>query len=211
MPPKHEHECTISVANCTGGSGVTCGDYQVCIGSCPGGEVCNSTASGCDCVEFATPQCGNGVIEQDEECEPPNSWVAIQIIPCQFGGYTTSWVGCDHTCHFTGNFNMWPPCPEGAEDPYCGDEKIGGDEQCDPPGEKWKIMDVDCEWPPPDQETWWCECDGQCKLFQYADPECADKPPDPPPNNWVTVLIDWFIALLEGVGEAITNALQKIF
>ncbi len=79
-----------------------------------------SVPTGCDATGCLSPECGNGVLEQGEGCEPPNT------------------LECNASCH---------PIPCDPPLTSCGNGVVDGGEACEPPGAgacDWSCQSTGC-------------------------------------------------------------------
>ncbi|HOE82652.1 MAG TPA: hypothetical protein PK329_06805, partial [Myxococcota bacterium] len=91
----------------------TCADQGFVGGELGCTSTCQFDTSGCTNVE---PDCGNGVIDDDEQCDGAN----LNDKTCADQGFVGGELGCTSTCQFdTSGCNN------------CGNDVIDDDEQCD--------------------------------------------------------------------------------
>ncbi len=154
---------------------------------------CNLDTCMCEQVE---PECGNGIIDAGEECEPPNTVLST----CDYGeDYLQDY--CDANCHLQDDEceDDYPGCtsdPECDEDtpgtgdcdmqcqyeqlPECGNGKLEVGEDCEPPG----VVLSSCNYGADYLQDY---CDSNCHLQEddceddypgcISDPECDEFSP----------------------------------
>jgi hypothetical protein len=109
--PEIGEECDVCVPDCGVcpfcGDGVVNQDWEECDGGGCGDRY--ECSANCACERLPVV-CGDGIVEGDEECDPPNP---PDVIPCD-----TTVTYCNESCQtIVGTAG----CEPGPADPFCGD------------------------------------------------------------------------------------------
>lgn len=150
------------------GPGEAC-DWEV---GCKDGQECSFDCAACVSI------CGDGLVQPNEECDPPGSSSG-----CSPGTSCNGECRCVAQC---GDDVVGPGefcerrlgCAEPgtscnvdctACEPVCGDQQVGGNEECDPPGSR-----RDCQGD--DVCQFGCRCGNTCGDFVVSSSEVCDPP-----------------------------------
>jgi len=138
-----DFDCTNK--ECGSSCGISCG-------TCPSGSFCDDSTPGLiACVEL--PECGNGIVEFPEECDPPESCgCPLDDDPCMAPLPITNPEPCRYTCEL----NNAPEVDQCIDNDGCCPSTV----PCDVEG------DSDCDGPCLCPDGSLCNPDGSCNACQ---------------------------------------------